>query len=304
MNEFDKTRTQLADLRAVLALLQDGTVTRASQRLGMTQSALSYHLDRMRKRFADPLFVRVGNRMAPTPFVQRFAEPAARVLRIVETEIGGLVSFDPATSEREFRIGVNEIGAIALVPKLLRRLAEVAPNAKLAPSHVAPETMAAKLESGEFDLAAGHFSQSDGGLIQQLLYHRDYVCVARRDHPRIGSSMSLNEFSLAPQIRTRAVPATNGWVDGQLRKRKLTSNVRMTTEYVAAIPFMVAASDLIAVIPHEVYALFLPIAAIKTVRLPIAFPSLDIRQYWHPRVAGDPAVKFFRELVFSAAHER
>lgn len=96
MNNPDNQDPQIADLRAVLALIEDGTVTRAARRLGLTQSALSYHLDRMRKRFADPLFVRVGNRMAPTPFAQGLAEPAARVLRIVETEIAGLARFDPA----------------------------------------------------------------------------------------------------------------------------------------------------------------------------------------------------------------
>src|SRR5689334_19835825 len=116
MNEFDIQTPQIADLKAVLALLQDSTVTRAAQRLGVSQSALSYQLERMRKRFADPLFVRVGNRMAPTPMAQRLAAPATRVLRIVESEIAALASFDPLTTKREYRIGVNEIGAMTLIP--------------------------------------------------------------------------------------------------------------------------------------------------------------------------------------------
>jgi DNA-binding transcriptional LysR family regulator len=112
---------ELNDLRTLLAVLHDGTLTRAAQRLGVTQSALSYQLERMRQRFADPLFVRVGNRMAPTPFTQQMAEPAARVLRIVEKEIAGMHSFDPAATDREFRIGLNEIGAITLLPRLPQR---------------------------------------------------------------------------------------------------------------------------------------------------------------------------------------
>ncbi len=294
----------MADLRAVLALIQDGTVTRASQRLGLSQSALSYHLERMRKRFADPLFVRVGNRMSPTPFAQRLAEPASRVLRIVDTEIAELTTFDPLRTEREFRIGVNEIGAIVLVPKLVRKMAELAPNACLVPTQIVPETMAAALESGELDIAAGYFKGPDGALLQQLLYRRDYVCVARRDHPSIGNSMSLRQFSQAAQVQSPAVPVTSAWVSDQLRKRDLEGVVRMSTEHVAAIPFIVAASDLIAVIPHEVYELFSPIAPIKIVKLPLAIPSIDIHQYWHSRVASDPAVRFFRELVYSVACEQ
>jgi DNA-binding transcriptional LysR family regulator len=303
MKEFDTHGPQLSDLKTVLALLEDGTVTRAAQRLGLTQSALSYQLERMRRRFSDPLFVRVGNRMAPTPLAQRLAEPAARVLRIVDTEIAGLATFEPATTEREFRIGLNEIGAITLLPKIVRRMASVAPRARLAPAHVDVGSIGSALESGAMDLAAGHLPQPHHLLLQQLLYRRDYVCVARRDHPRIGASMTMREFSRTPQIETPAVRVTRGWLEAQLRRRKLQGNVRMSTQHVAAIPFIIAASDHVAVIPREVYELFAPIAAIKPVKLPIDMPPVDVHQYWHPRVASDPAVRFLRELVYAAARD-
>ena len=153
MNNFDNRQPELADLKAVMALMEHGTVTRAAQTLGTSQSALSYQLERMRKRFGDALFVRIGNRMAATPFTQRLAEPASRVLRIMETEIGGLQSFDPATTRREYRIGMNELGAITLVPRLVRRLAELAPYAALSPVQLGPENLSAALESGQLDMA-------------------------------------------------------------------------------------------------------------------------------------------------------
>lgn len=301
MKQRDEPELQLADLKAVLALLRDGTVTRAAQSLGLTQSTLSHQLDRMRARFGDRLFVRVGNRMAPTPFAQQLAEPAARVLRIVEVEIAGPATFDPASTEREFRIGVNEVGAITLVPRLMRLLSAAAPAARLSPVRVDTDTMAAALESGAMDVAAGHFPHAPGGLLQQLLFRRDYVCVARRDHPRIGASMSLGEFARTPQVHTPAAPTVGAWLDARLRQHGLPIAEQMTTEHVAAIPFIVAAGEHVAVIPRELFDLFRPIAAVKTVKLPFAIPAISIHQYWHPRVAGDPAVKFFRELVRAAA---
>jgi len=301
MNKFDSRAPQVADLRAALALIHERTVTRAAQRLGLTQSALSYQLERMRKRFGDPLFVRVGNRMAPTPLAVALAEPASRALRILENEIATLARFDPAATTREFRIGVNEIGAITMVPRLVRRLAVVAPSARLTPVQADPDAMTSALESGAMDVAAGHFPNSFGGLLQQLLYRRDYVCVARRDHPRIGASMSMREFGLAPQVHTAAVPTMRAWIDAQLRKRGLESGPRMMTQHMSAIPFIVAASDHVAMIPREVFDLFAPIAPLKMVRLPAPIPSVSIHQYWHPRVASDPAVKFFREQVLAAA---
>lgn len=296
-------KPQLADLRAILALIEDGTVTRASARLGVTQSTFSYQLERMRKRFSDPLFVRVGNRMAPTPFALRLAEPAGRVLRILDTEIADLTTFDPRTTDREFRIGLNEIGAIVMVPKLMRRLTQEAPHARLVQMHVDPRTMASMLESGAMDIAAGYFAHSDNNLVQQLLYRRDYVCVVRKDHPRIAGAISLRQLSQEQQLQSPSVPATNAWIADQLAKAGYTSGPVMTTQHVAAIPFIVAASDLVAILPREVCTLFGPVAAIKVVRVPRTIPPLAIHQYWHPRVASDPAVRFFRELVYRCAHE-
>jgi DNA-binding transcriptional LysR family regulator len=298
---FDGHVPQIADLKAVLALLQDSTVTRAAQRLGITQSALSYQLERMRKRFADPLFVRVGNRMAPTPLAQGLAEPAARVLRILESEIAALATFDPRTTKREFRIGVNEIGAMTLIPRLVHRMALVAPGARLSPVQVDPNTMTGALESGDIDIVAGHFPKSSGGLLQQLLYKRDYVCVVRRNHPWIGASMTMREFGLAPQVHSSTVTTILEWIDAQLRKRSLDQGVRMLTQHVASIPFIVAAGDHVAVIPREVFDLFAPIAPLKIVRLPVPPPAVAIHQYWHPRVSSDPALRFFREQVLTAA---
>ena len=294
---------QLLDLKVVLALMDCGTVTKAAERLGVTQSALSYQLERMRRRFGDPLFVRVGNRMAATPFALRVVEPANRVLRIMETEIGGIKSFEPLTTTREFRIGLNELGALTLLPRLFKRLAALAPHARLMPVPVNAANLSPLLESGELDIAAGFFATSDATLFQQRLYQRDYVCVARRDHARIGQSLTWREFGRSPKVHSASVPSTTAWLESQVRKSGHVFEVHMTTQYITVIPFLVAASDLIAVIPRELYELFQPISDLKVICLPKVIPAITIRQYWHPRMAGDPSIKFLRELVYAVARE-
>ena len=303
MKTLDTDQPQLLDLRVVLALLDYGTVTKAAEKLGVSQSALSYQIERMRKRFGDPLFVRVGNRMSPTPFALRVVEPANRVLRIMETEIGAIKSFDAESTTREFRIGLNELGALTLLPRLVKRLGELAPHARLMPVPVNASNLSPLLESAELDLAAGFFATANTTLFQQRLYQRDYACVARRDHPHVGQSMSWREFGRAPKVHSNSVPTTTAWLESQVRKSGHPFTVQMATQYISPIPLLVAASDLIAVIPRELYELFLPISAIKLVRLPKAIPAITIRQYWHPRVAGDPSIKFFRELVYAVAAE-
>lgn len=300
----DDPNLQVMDMKVIAAMLQHGTVTAAAARLGVTQSALSYTLERMRRRFADPLFVRVGNRMAATPFAEKLGVASGRVLRVMETEFGGLAAFDPATTTREYRIAVNETGAINLIPKLVQHLAAAAPHARLSPVHADPATLAAALESGEIDLAAGPFFDLDNRLHQQLLYVRQYACIARRDHPRIGSDMSLEAFSQAPLIRIDSSSVIHARLDAQLEKKGLRANVAMTLVHTTSVPFIVAASDLIAVIPLGLVELFAPIAAIKVVRLPLVLPSIEIRQFWHPRVASDPALRFLRTLVYDSMRDR
>lgn len=99
------------------------------------------------------------------------------------------------------------------------------------------------------------------------------------------------------------VPTTLAWLDAQLRKQNLRPTIGMSSQHVAAIPFIVAASDMIAIIPRELYEMFLPISAIKQVQLPLQIPSLDVHQCWHARLAGDPAVSFLREQLYAATRE-
>jgi DNA-binding transcriptional LysR family regulator len=296
-------KPQISDLRALMALIKDGTVTSAAATLGVTQSTLSYQLDGMRKRFVDQLFVRIGNRMSPTPFALKLVDPASRVLRIMDTEIADLSGFDPTTTEREFRLGVNEIGAMTMVPKLMRTLAKVAPKAKLVQMNLNPANMMAMLESGEMDVAAGHIAYSNENLIQRLLYKRDYAFVARVGHPRIGATLSWRQLSREGQLLCPLIPATNSWLGEQLKKAGFTTGPIMTTQHVSAIPFIVAASDLVAIVPREAFLLLSPAASLRDVRLPRAIPPIAIHQYWHPLMASDPAVRFFRDLIYTCAHE-
>ena len=296
-------KPQLSDLRALLALVKGGTVTSAAATLGITQSTLSYQLDGMRKRFSDQLFVRIGNRMAPTPFALQLMDPAARVLHIMDNEIADLSSFDPLTTEREFRLGVNEIGAMTLVPKLVRSLAQAAPRASLVQMHLNHDTMAQMLENGDMDVAAGHVAHSNQNLIQRLLYRRDYAFVARVGHPRVGGSVSWRQLGRENLLLCPLIPTTNAWLHEQLQKVGISHGPIMTTQHVSSIPFIVAASDLVAILPREAFLLLNPAAQIRDVRLPRAIPPIAIHQYWHPRMASDPAVRFFRDLIFTSTHE-
>ena len=117
-----------------------------------------------------------------------------------------------------------------------------------------------------------------------------------------GASLSMTQLCEIPQVQMN-VPVTHAWLDAQLHKLGLRANVGMTSQHVAAIPFIVASSDMIAFIPRELYEMFQPIASIKFVPLELEVPSLDIHQCWHARLASDPAVTFLREQLRLSTQE-
>ena len=131
IEKMKESHTQLDRLDFMLvieAILEHKTITRAAQKLGVSQSALSHTLVGLRQRFRDPLFVRVGAEMRPTPLVSGFAEPLQRSLSIIRNEVLNSAHFDPAASQRAFKICVNEVGAYIMVPRILRLLRERAPH--------------------------------------------------------------------------------------------------------------------------------------------------------------------------------
>lgn len=302
MNSSDDQDIRFSDMKVMIALMQERTVTRAAERLGVTQSALSYTLERMRKRFSDPLFVRLGNHMAPTSFAERLAVAAERVLQVVDSELGSLNAFSPQCTQREFRIGVNETGAMTMVPKIIQHLETAAPSARLAPIPAHANSIDRALESGEIDIAAGHFSHVDDRLFQKLLFRRNFVCIAARDGSCIQDSISLEDFSQLPKFVSS--PMTVSWLSDRMMERGLQSVPAISAQYVAAIPFAVASSrNLIGIIPQEFYDIFSPIAAIKRVEFPLPIPWVDIHMYWHAKFAADPAHCFFRDLVYAAVRD-
>lgn len=294
---------ELAELQAIAAIARDGTITKAAQSLNLSQSALSYALDRARAKMADPLFIRVGNRMEPTPYAARLAAAAERVLGVMADEMARLEDFDPKTTQRSFRVAINEIGVIAMLPSILRRLQTEAPRARIVPVQVRSHDVEAQLASNAIDLAAGHFPQVGGGVMQQQLFRRNYVCIVRTDHPEIGAAVSFEQLARTPHVANQMMPTPLLWLRGELQQRGLGLPIALEIPHGAAIPFIIGATNYTALVAEEVYALFRQGAGIRAVTLPAELPPVAIGQYWHPKMSADPANRFLRTLVQTTRYE-
>src|SRR5262245_40681027 len=185
----------LRHLRAFEVLLRERNLTRAASALGVAQPALSKTLAKLRRYFADPLFVRAGHRMEPTAKALELAGAVhallddATMLRVRHRP------FDPATSTRTFSFSVVDSGLVRLLPELLAYLETHAPGVKLRVTPIDLEGLEAALEAGHLDFAMGSFPSRSKRIRRQVLWSVGYVSVARRGHPRLGAKPSPQAFA-------------------------------------------------------------------------------------------------------------
>jgi DNA-binding transcriptional LysR family regulator len=168
------------------AVMSERSVTRAAERLHLTQPAVSHALSRLRATFADPLFVRTPAGLEPTAPALRLAGRIAVVL----DEIGSILTpgggFDPATSTRCFTIGMSDYAAFVILPKLAARVRQAAPLAQLVVRHTSHDHGLAALDGGVAELIVGAFPPAPARFAATLLFKEGFLCAARRGHPAMA----------------------------------------------------------------------------------------------------------------------
>lgn len=223
-------------LKALDALLDEGSVTRAAQRLSLTQPAVSGMLIRLRDYFDDPLFVRTSHGMVPTMRANELSTPVKQIL----TDIAILLKpkeFDPVTVELTYTIVATDYALKAVVVPLMAELKQRAPYIKIAVRPVDNEQMYQQLSRGEVDLALITPQTTPEDLHGRALYEEDYVCVARRHHPLAASSeMTLEQFCKQEHILVSSEGNFTGVTDEALAKLSLTRRVGMSVNSFQVIP--------------------------------------------------------------------
>lgn len=292
----------LSLLRALDALLRERQVTRAARRLGLTQSAMSHALQRLRDLFGDPLFVRSPRGIVPTPRALQLGEALARVL----TELARLTEppevFNPARLQRRFCLVSSDYADVVLLPALLRRLSLQAPACDLeVRPFVAPDLEEA-LEDGRVDLAIGVFPKMSACVMQQRLFSDEFVCLLREGHPAQSGPLTPARFAALAHLQIAPRGAPGGPVDDELARLGLTRRVALRIGSFLTGPQLVAQSDLVLTAPERlVRSLSQP--GLRTLRPPLKLPTIHIYQIWHERRQQDPAHAWLRGCIAASAEE-
>ncbi|MFG6178476.1 LysR family transcriptional regulator [Halomonas sp. THAF12] len=288
-------------LTAFEALLLTRNVSRAAERLGITQPALSSRLTRLRALFGDQLFVPVAGRgMTPTPRAEELGAMLPSLLDHLRDFVGPPPSFDPIASDRVFVVAAHDNPAAILGPDLVPALKKVAPNIRVAFVLPDADSLAPSLEHGEIDMFVGVPRTEDEGLIGRMLLSDSFLTAQRRGHPRGSHAITMEEFCAADHLLISAEGGEfKGQVDRVLDELGHERRVNVSIQSYALAPTILANSDNLCTLPSRFLRRF-------DAMLDLFPPPLDVGRFqlqamWHPRMKDDPAHRWFRKQVFATA---
>ena len=285
-------------LPALDALLRERSVTGAARRLGLSTSAMSRTLSRLRDALGDPVLVPAGRAMVPTPHAKEIEAQVRLLVAEVQTVLRPPAPVDPQAMEREFTIRANEAFTQLYAARLSGAVSAQAPGVRL--RFVAkPDKDIGPLRDGAIDLEIGVISGDGGELRAQTLYRDSYVGIARTGHPLLDAPVTPERLCawghvLFARRRGKASPA-----DEALAALGLPRRVSVVVPGFPAVIAVVSATDLLGLVPRS--ACLAPSGSgVALFELPIPMPEIVVSQIWHPRMDADPGHRWLRAVVFEA----
>ena len=304
---MDTPKIDLNLMQVFDALMHESNLTRAGFRLGLSQPTMSHALAKLRKLTGNQLFVRVPSGMEPTDFALRIAPSVTEGLKLLIGAVEGDGPFNPSRCDRTFQILMSDIGELVYLPRLLNRLAQVAPNLDLRVIQLPREAYQDALASGEADLAIGFLPAFKTGVYQQRLFTDNHICLVRADHPSIKKSLSLSQFCNQSHVVIEppgsrlsghsVQTSTTSLLERHLSTLGITRRVLLRVPHFTVVPAIVQQTDLITTLPSYVLSYTRNLPNLKTFKLPFAVPSYEIKQFWHERNHKDPANRWLRAVV-------
>jgi DNA-binding transcriptional LysR family regulator len=298
---MDEDDIGLRHLRVLTLLLEVRSLTRAAEILDTTQSSVSKTLSKLRAHFGDPLLVRVGLAMHPTPKAIELAQPLRGLLNASDAMRSSTLSFDPKSSSREFSVLVTEVGMIQLVPPLMSHLEKAGRDLRLKAVPLDSRPFGARLEAGEADIALGAFPSAAPTMRRQRLYSDGYVSVVRKAHPRLGKLTKATSFLSERHI---VVTSSNtGHAAHRALEQVFSSKLEHDRVLVRVPSFVTAAfvasrTDGVATMPAKLAHYLIDDLALAAFRTPLNLPRIEICQFWHERVHEDQGHRWFRAAIY------
>ena len=288
-------------LKTLDALLDERSVTRAAQRLSLTQPAVSGMLNRLRDYFDDPLFSRTPHGIVPTLRAQQLAAPVKQILSDIDILLKP-TQFDPLTAALTFTVAATDYALKAVIVPFIAALRVRAPGIRVRVIPVEPVLLTTQFEQGKIDLALLTPDSTPDNLHSWALYDEEYVCLMRHAHPDAGQPLTLDRFCALEHVLVSYVGESFwGVTDEALASVGRQRQIGLSVSSFLVLPDILAISDMIAVVPARL--------AYDDTRMHVLPPPLPITGFtksmaWHERTHRDAAHQWLRNLVHETSQLR
>ncbi len=285
-------------LRVFEALLAHRNVTVVGRHLGLSQSAVSNALGRLRVHFRDPLFVKTGKGMLPTPRALQSGDRIREALALIRASTEDAAGFQMHSSGRTFRFCMSDVGEATMLPPMMKRLRELNADVRVETYQLPNEAIPERLATGDIDFAAGYLPNLPRGTDKFRLFREHYVCMTSRDYP-LGpqGKLTLKAYIAGTHVLIDSLGSGHRAIELALERRGIQPNTALRVPHFIVVPLVVANTDLIVTMPYRAALTFATSAPVRIHPLPLQIPSFDCVLAWHQRFAEDPPMRWMRSLV-------
>lgn len=282
------------------AMMRTRSVTQTGERVGLSQSATSNSLQRLRQAFGDPLFVRTPAGMQPTALALDMEADIRAALDRLRFAVERDRQFDPAASRRTFRLLLSDIAQHSHLPTFVAMMRAQAPGVDLISLSLPLREARQAMADGELDLAVGFLPDLGADFHRQALFTERWVCLVSARHPFIGTSMTRDQYLDAPHLSYRPSASIHASLDALLESQFSGQGVRrrvvLSVPYFSGLAATIAQSDLVLTVPHGPALSLSRQQELRIVPLPVELPPIDLNMQWHDRMHRDPGNAWFRQM--------
>lgn len=258
-------------IRTFVTLYEAGSVTLAAERLFVTQPSVSYALARLRELFDDALFTRTRDGIQPTFVAEQLYGTFRESLTRIEGAVQSVRHFDPATTERRFRIALTDLGEVGFLSLILERLTRDAAICR----------------------------QPVPGARSQRVLHERYVCLLSDRHPRIGDSLSLEQY-LAERHIVVTRTSGHGIAEDVLEAMQAQRRISLRVPHFSVLPKIIPGTELLTILPAQIAYRFVAEGGMRMLELPFTLPPFDVSLHWHESSERSAALNWFRTTIAEA----
>lgn len=282
------------------ALISECHVSRAADKVFLSQSAMSHALNRLREQLNDPLLVRTEKGLQPTQKALAMLPQVRSALELIERTIQPQQDFNPSTSKRTFHIACTDFFEAVILPSFVQYIQQVAPSIKIEVQMITEDASKESLAQRKADIVIGLDATQvlPSHLISELWLTEDMVCLCSQNNPHYTNKLTLKEYETASHVVFSDITTdTSNRIDNWLAKKgKFRQHIARTMNYTAAAS-IVTKTDSIMTLPHHMALMFTDMLPVKILQPPKHMPNIEMNMVTHPLFNTDPSIVWLKQVL-------